>query len=321
MTKGRNPGPTPTTVADTTDMDAVSQKSAALTVLASRSHEAAERFDDGQPYVRSRVVSEARFFMASSAEAMFELGKRLILIKENEPRGEFMELVTERLGIPYRTAFRFMAASLKLTTVADANLPALASLGKTKLFELLDEPSDDIQSLAEGGTVAGLNLDDMQAMSSRELRAALVESRKTAAAKDAVIAKKDQKLNDLTEAEERRRSASRNEAEAQHLADLRDATLAVETALELLLSKLDDVMTSPPTEACSMAARQALDYVAQRLVDSTLARGMALNLEERVIPLHMQAIRDAVQAAHGGKAAKANGPVIDPDWKFPASKV
>lgn len=48
-----------------------------------------EQFGDGLPYERTRVVNEARFFASQSAEAMLQFGKRLILIKENEPYGEF----------------------------------------------------------------------------------------------------------------------------------------------------------------------------------------------------------------------------------------
>lgn len=284
MTKGRIAGPAPDSTPDNTDLAGLAAKSAALTVLGTRSAEVAERFGDGQAYDRNRIVSEARFFMAASAEAMFELGKRLIVLKENEPHGEFQQILVERLGIPDRTARRFMAVSIKLCGVPDSKRPALAVLGKTKLFDLLDEPADDIEGLAEGGTVAGLHLDDMQAMSSRELKAALVEARKKNAAKDKVIARKDETINGMQEAEERRRSGSISEREQAQLDDLREAGLAAEMAVRQLLARAGEVTDTPATEAASTAARQAVEFVAQVLAGLIGERGIAVDLAEMVTP-------------------------------------
>ncbi|PAV07847.1 DUF3102 domain-containing protein, partial [Arsenophonus sp. ENCA] len=92
---------------------------------------------------------EARFYMAQSAEAMLEAGKRLIIIKENEPHGEFEKIVRERLGIPERTAQRMMQASLKyMSPTLAAKASSLALLGKTKLFELMLEDDEDLAELA-----------------------------------------------------------------------------------------------------------------------------------------------------------------------------
>ncbi|HGJ5882380.1 MAG TPA: DUF3102 domain-containing protein, partial [Arsenophonus sp.] len=71
------------------------------------------RFGDGLPYERERIVHEARFYMAQSAEAMLEAGKRLIILKENEPHGEFMKIVEEQLGLQYRIARKMAQAALK----------------------------------------------------------------------------------------------------------------------------------------------------------------------------------------------------------------
>lgn len=145
-------------------------------------------------YDRERVIQEATFYMAHSAEAMLEAGKRLIALKEHEPHGEFLAIVEERLQMSKRTAQVLMQAAVKyldprLTSKAQA--PALLALGKTKLIELMTEDFDDLSSLAEGGTLAGLELDDIQRMSSRELREKLREERAESDAKDKVIADKN----------------------------------------------------------------------------------------------------------------------------------
>lgn len=150
------------------------------------------------PYDRERVIQEAGWFMERSAEAMLEAGKRLIVLKEHEPHGEFLNIVQERLHMSPRTAQVMMQAAVKYLDpqlAGKAQAPALLALGKTKLIELMTEDLDDLKSLAEGGTLAGLELDDMQRMTSRELREALRESRAESEAKDKVLADKN-KTND-----------------------------------------------------------------------------------------------------------------------------
>lgn len=90
------------------DSAAINQNIATMT---EHSAEVMAQFGDGLPYDRIRVVNEARFYMAQSAEAMLEAGKRLIVLKEHEPHGEFEQLLREQLGIPERTAQRMMQAS------------------------------------------------------------------------------------------------------------------------------------------------------------------------------------------------------------------
>ncbi|MBV7693324.1 DUF3102 domain-containing protein [Limnobaculum sp. M2-1] len=113
------------------------------------------QFDNGLPYERERVVNEARFFAAQSAESMLEFGKRLILIKENEPQGEFHHILKSRLNLVPRTAQLMMQAAIKyLSPKLQSNAQALSHLGKTKLFELMTEDDEILAELADGGTVA-----------------------------------------------------------------------------------------------------------------------------------------------------------------------
>lgn len=64
-----------------------------------------------------------------------------------------------------------MQASTKyLSPALKPNVPTLAHLGKAKLFELMTEDDEELAELADGGTVAGLTLDDVDRMSVRELR-------------------------------------------------------------------------------------------------------------------------------------------------------
>lgn len=158
-----------------------------------------QQFGDGLPYERDRIVHEARFYMAQSAEAMLEAGKRLIILKENEPHGDFIDIVESQLSLPKRTAQVMMQASLKyLSPKLEPKAQALALLGKTKLFELMTEDDEDLVELADGGTIAGMSLDDIDRMTSRELKAALREARETNAAQQRVLADKNEKIDSLS---------------------------------------------------------------------------------------------------------------------------
>lgn len=162
------------------------------------------QFGDGLPYERERIVHETRFYMAQSAEAMLEAGKRLVILKENEPHGDFESIIRSDLGIPERTAQRMMQASLKyLSPKLESKAPALALLGKTKLFELMTEDDEELAELANGGTIAGMKLDDIDRMTSRELKAALRETREDLDAKRRTVAEKDEKINELKETREK----------------------------------------------------------------------------------------------------------------------
>lgn len=303
---GRKPNPDPVAQGDTMQTEVLDADSAALTAVSARSTEIADRFGDGEPYERKRVVSEARFYMGQSAEAMLELGKRLIQLKENEPHGDFIEIITERLGIAERSGRRMMEAAAKyLSPALAAKRSSVTVLGRSKLFDLMSEADSDIAELAEGGTLAGKTLDEMASMTRRELQAALQDERKKNAAKDKVIQSKSSKLDKLEEELAAREAAPLEEAEELQLTDLRNRTLGAETALQQLLVLVDEVTTNPATQATEVAARHSLDYLVQRIVDGCLARGITVDLAERVTPIWAAPIEDAAKAHRAsGKARR-----------------
>ncbi|EBF4783688.1 DUF3102 domain-containing protein [Salmonella enterica subsp. diarizonae] len=173
--------------------------SVSLNAMTEHRLEIMQQFGDGLPYERDRIVHETRFYMAQSAEAMLEAGKRLVILKENEPHGDFIDIVESQLSLSKRTAQVMMQASVKyLSPKLEPKAQALALLGKTKLFELMTEDDEDLVELADGGTIAGMSLDDIDRMTSRELKAALREARETNAAQQRVLADKNEKIDTLS---------------------------------------------------------------------------------------------------------------------------
>lgn len=158
------------------------------------------QFGDGLPYDQERLIHETQFYMQQSAEAALQVGRRLVVLKEAAPHGEFISVVEQRLGLNYRAAAKMMQAAVKFSNPALANMPLVAHLGagsKTKLFELMTLDTDDLKELAEGGTVANLTLDDVERMTVSELRAALREERENYQAQGGLVAKRDAKIAEL----------------------------------------------------------------------------------------------------------------------------
>lgn len=157
-------------------------------------------------------------------------------------------------------------------------------------------------AIAQGSKDAAVELMCELASRASAMKSQLDEANKTMAAKDKVIAKKDKKLNDLAEADEIRRNGRPDEREQQQVADLRDAGVAAELALQRLLAAFDEVTQAPATGAAELCARQTLDYVAQRFADMAAERGIAVDvLGEPVEPGWRREIGQIVDEAEQGR--------------------
>ncbi|TVO70874.1 DUF3102 domain-containing protein [Sedimenticola selenatireducens] len=154
------------------------------------------QFGDGLPYDFGRLIHETQFYLQQSAEAMLEAGKRLIMLKEHEPQGEFQNALT-LIGLAPRAAQKMMQAAVKYTGPKSK----LASLGKTKLLELMVEDDEELEQLAEGGTLAGMTLDEIDRMTKAELREHLRKEKEKREQDNDVheklLTQKDAKINEL----------------------------------------------------------------------------------------------------------------------------
>lgn len=161
--------------------------------------------DEVIPYNRERVITEARFFMATAAQSLIELGRRLILLKEHEPHGQFLESLAA-IGIDDRLARRAMQATLKLGRGEIRK--QVEHLGRSKLLELLVLDEEQIDLLASGGTVADITLDEVDRMTVSELRTHLRKSRhdqtEAEQAHEQQLVEKNKKIDELDRALSRR---------------------------------------------------------------------------------------------------------------------
>ena len=159
--------------------------------------ETADRlFGDGQIYDLFRIENEIKFYLTQSAQSLFESGKRFNLIKAHEDYGNFIASL-ERIGVSERTAQYAMAVTNKFGTNTQA--PAYLGAEKIRMLTVLDD--EDVKKYANGGSLGDIPHDDVEKMTTRELRDALRKERgkhkKDKTAQEDAIAKKEEKINEL----------------------------------------------------------------------------------------------------------------------------
>lgn len=218
-------------------------------------------YGDGMPYVLARVMEEARSFYEMGSRAAFELGKRLILLKEHEGHGHFLKSL-ERLDISPRAAQKFMTQA-----VAFSNAPTLAHLGTSKMLELAVLDDSDLAELDKGGTVAGMTTDDIDRMSVRELREKIRAEAQEREADQELLAKKQARIEKLERANLKRQpfDVSLNKATTalKEIADLCEENL---TGLQAMVMHIEELWTEAPAEQRSSVAHQIHEQVNRTLV-------------------------------------------------------
>lgn len=249
--------------------------------IAFRGHHAIkvnEQYADGLPYNKERVENECMFYMRQSAQAMFEVGKRLILLKENEIHGEFTKSL-ERIEIEQSLARRIMRATIKLS---NRDAKEIQSLPPTKLYYLAMLDDEKLDELEEKGTVDGLRLNAVSRMSTRELRAELRRVKeKREEEKDIhrkMIDEKNNRINALERQSVEKTGAEGWEASAKELMHTmfgsHTETLHQLSRLAELMDKAMELQESPyatagwdlieHTKACIDVIQERLNAVAEQ---------------------------------------------------------
>lgn len=191
------------------------------------------------PYDLHQIDLMMPAMLAMHRSSILWLGRALVLVKEHEPKGTFYAFL-DKHGIPQRMARKYMQAAIKVQ-----ERPKLEELGAGKVLELLSEDDDTLDALEEGGTVAGLTLDEVDRMSVRELREALRAERKERdeekAADEEIIRSKDERINKLMR--DRRKGGPERQVRERAEELLRDADEAAVEATSAI-ARLRDLCTA-----------------------------------------------------------------------------
>ncbi len=126
------------------------------------------QIEGDSPYNKDTYVYECRFLMQKTAEAIIEIGKRLLVMKEREGHGNFTRIVEEEIGIPYTSANRFMNVAIKTGKFPKIDFSQFGRI--SNVYSLLEAPEEDLKELEERGVLAGYGVDEFAAMSVTEMR-------------------------------------------------------------------------------------------------------------------------------------------------------
>jgi hypothetical protein len=207
----------------TIDREALAEAGHALAAQAMRVTAAEQEFGVDMPYNCDLYIARIKQCANETAQRLIEIGQLLIHIREREAAGTFHNAL-EQIGFGVRFAQRAMQAAAKLH-----GMPNLQGLGVSKALELIAEDDDTLAALENGGTLAGLTLDDVDCMSVRELKATLRAERderdREKQTDEEIIRAKDERINKLTRDKRKGGDEQKLRTAAEDL--LRDADEAV----------------------------------------------------------------------------------------------
>ena len=240
------------------------------------------------------LEDEIRFYQQRTVEACMELGKRLLIMKEMTPHGEFEKRI-EILGFSPRMARKFMSAVLKFSN-RNSNTVLTVTKSQTKLLELVVLDDDELDVIEQGGSIGDVSLDTIETMSVRELKKALRDAKADIEAKEQVIKTKDQEKNKILEENTRLKSPAqikeRAESEQQQfeqaaiakLNAAKDAFLPAFTKFTNDIGGVIDTADAKDLPQLYENIDELLIYACQRIAGYVQSLGTQVNFEEIVKP-------------------------------------
>ncbi len=243
------------------------------------------------------LEDEVRFYQQRTVESCMEIGKRLLLIKEQTPHGEFNKRI-EMLNFTPRMAQKFMSAVLKFSKTNSNSLLQKAG-NQTKLLELVMLDDDEIELIEQGGSIGDVSLDTIETMSVRELKKALRDAKSDIEAKEQVIKTKDQKANELLEENTKLKSPvqikKRAETEQQQLAkkaleEISAACLKMHNDTVRFTNEINSVIDAIEENGLYHIQEQLEANVIaafQQIAQTSVALGIQIDFEAMVSPSWM----------------------------------
>ena len=262
---GRNPL-VETTDENTRAMDFLAQTAA---TQEARKQEINARFlEEGEQYSLNACLEKARIYQEQMASGMLGLGAQLLLLKANEPHGNFLAAV-EELGLSERSAQYAMSAALKFGnahTCADLN-----GLGNAKIRALTVLDDESAKDFVNGEKIEGLgDIDDVAQMTVRELKKALRDLRaerkkqddehaKQIEAVEEVVRKKESKISELELEVAGKQPPTKEELAKNALTELRKDMIRQFAAMNANLDELNKLLdNAQKTDAVTIDMLQSL---------------------------------------------------------------
>ena len=223
------------------------------------------------------LEDEIRFYQRRTVEAILETGKRLLVLKELTPHGEFSKRI-ELLGLSQRTAQRFMQAAAK--TSKSAILADLSQQAKNGLafLELVTHDDDVLEGLQD--------MDDFDRMSASQLREAARELQADKAETEQLLSAKDKKLNELARKVKKFDIHTDWPDQVRGAVELTDEiSRGMEKSLDMLMQACTQAMAATPQDAAEQQVfAQGTQALAARVRDAMARQREVLDAAD----LHFQ---------------------------------
>lgn len=129
---------------------------------------------------------------AAAAEAMFNTGAALLTLRQDIPHGEFGEALEKR-GIGRRTAYNMMRVARSFVQA----YARLKSLSASKLYALAEAGLSDEDYDPETDSIDGIQVDEIDTLSSRELKTKLRKAHSLSKSQDNDIRKAEDTIAGL----------------------------------------------------------------------------------------------------------------------------
>lgn len=210
-----------------------------------------ERFGDGKPFDRDRIVVECKEIGIKVKTHVIELGRRLVLLKKLGAHGSWYETL-EEIGIPSRTATRYMGLAIKyLNDKGVMKYKELEGLTQKKLEALSDLEDSEIEQMVEDGSIANIHLDELQTMGYSELRQKIKDYKSEKKALEDQITEKNKKIDEMDREIARLKNPTEWSDRAKEMSTeinvIRGAFMIELNKLTLILNEIEE--TVPPDKS------------------------------------------------------------------------
>lgn len=134
----------------------------------------------------------AEHSLTQSAVSMIDAGRAFIKLKELLPHGEFLAGIEER-GISPRSTQQICAGARAFADRSEKFL----KLGRTKLYACLEFSNEELDALEDGKSILDHDLDDLDRMTTRELKALIKKRGSDLDVKDQLLEAKNKQIDDV----------------------------------------------------------------------------------------------------------------------------
>lgn len=289
MAAGRKAAPDAAPIEAPVNHQALQGASHALAVVSADALALQEQFglESLEP---DHLEREIALWIEHTGRTIFMIGARLLALRAVLPHGEWMPRLA-RLGMAPRSAQKMMGAALRCVDQHGRLREKVLQLSRSKVLELITLDDAQLDELESTGRIAQLALefDDIDKLSTTELRAKLRDTQHELEAKARRLRAKTDEVEALKDRMERPfkpgPDAEAQTAEEQGLLNqMRDCVATAETALQQLAQLCHRIFDSGLSESMETAAHTSMEYLAQRVAECVATSGTRVQFEELVVP-------------------------------------